>query len=190
VDRQARNFIGAFTYDELRSETDDVERQKQENFSDPVRKLTFCLPEEEGLPESQRKGTKGTIGITVNAANLESIVLSGPAAEENEQLSVARYTADRKAESVRIGADAEAYATTTDADARAHATKVTGEAEAASITARLTALNQHPELASALLMSEAIAKPGDGKVIIVPSDILGMVGKGLQGAKKAAGGGR
>lgn len=182
VDRQARNFIGSFSYDQLRSETDEDEKRTEENFSEPMRRLTLELPEEQNIPEDKRKGLKGTIGITVKAANMESIVLSGPAAEENERLSLAAYTADRNAETVVKAAEATAQSTRINADAAAHATKVTGEAEVQIISARIEAMEKNPELANAMMVTDALGKPGDGKTIIVPSNLADLAG-GLLGKK-------
>ncbi|HEY0979600.1 MAG TPA: SPFH domain-containing protein [Candidatus Paceibacterota bacterium] len=177
VDRQARNFIGSFTYDELRSETDEGKERNEENFSNPIRDLTNCLPEEEDLPEDQRKGTKRTIGITVKAGNLESIDLSGAAAAENERLSIAAYQGDREAELTTKAAEAEATSIKLRADARAHETRVTGEAEAASITARMEALGKDPELGKTMIVAEALKSPGNGKVIVVPSSVVDIASK-------------
>jgi len=177
VDRQARNFIGSFTYDELRSETDQGKSCMEENFSKPMRLLTSELPEEHCLPVDKRKGLKGSIGVTVDAANMESIILSGSAAVENERLSIAAYTADRNAETVVKAAEATAQATILDADARAHAIKATGQAEVEIITARLKAMKEDPEMSKTILVTEALGKPGEGKTIVVPAGILDVVSK-------------
>ncbi len=179
VDRIGRNFIGTFTYDQLRSETDEGKNCEKENFSIPIQKLTLCLPEEEecGLDEKDRRGLKGHIGVTIKAANLESIVLSGAAAAENERLSLAAYTADRNAETVRTGANAAAYDTVVRAGATALETRMKARAEAVAITARLRAMETNQPLSEKILVTEAM---GQGTTFVVPSalvDAIGTIGK-------------
>lgn len=157
VDRQGRNFIGSFGYDQLRSETDEdgLEQKKKENFSLPIMNLTTNLGIMEGKEESP--GTKEVLGIEIRGANLESIRLSGPAALENERLSTARYAAERNAETTRINAAALADAKKMDGDAQAHVIEKTSEATALGLKKVQDAQAQQPWLAAVQMIADAIA---------------------------------
>jgi len=170
IDRQARSFIGSFTYDQLRSETDDVALAAKEDFSKRMRELTLRLPDEEEL---SALGTKGTIGITIGSANLEKIVLSGAHAVENEKLSIAAYGADQAALVAVKASEAEATALRNVNGAKADGIRDIGAAEAAATKMLLDVLAEQPEMAKAKLMKDALTSPGDGKVIGIDVSALG-----------------
>lgn len=202
VDRQGKNFIGTFTYDELRSETDqnqnmsEEERQlaeekkektkrcERENFSKPVVRLTIELPEEtECDAHATPIGLKGKYGVVIEAANMAEITLSGALALRNEEISTTLFLADAQALATQKAADADAYSVRTAGDANAYKTTVEGRAEAEATEVMLTTLAKHPELAAIKLATDALAQPGDGKTIVIPSDI-GKVVEGVFGRRK------
>lgn len=199
VNRIGRNFIGTFTYDELRSETDQkhqaqeggadpkddeeglspIRECERENFSKPVIDLTVKLPDENGCDKRGKPlGLKNKHGITIEAANLAEIDFFGIHAQKNEEASTEKYIAERRAEAVRTNADAAAYAVRAGANAQAHKTMVEGAADAGAIALKLQQQAKHPDLAKANIVGDAMGKPGDGKTIVIPSDL----GKMLEGA--------
>lgn len=178
VDRQGRNFIGSFTYDQLRSETDEFKHCEHENFSKPIVELTHELPEEKVCNAKVKpKGLKGR-GVTIKAANMAKIDLFGVFAVENEKSSVLKFTAERQAEATKVTADAQAYATIRTADANAYDVAMQGGSKAIAARTLLREYAKHPDLAKASMAAEAMGKPGDGKTIVIPSDL----GKMLEGA--------
>lgn len=191
IDRQGRNFIGTFTYDQLRSETDKPRGEDgfnfhechEENFSKPIVKLTFELPEEKVCDATAKpKGLKGKHGITIKAANMAEIDLFGVFAVENEKSSVLEFTAKRQAEATRVTADAQAYATVKAADASAYDVAMQGGSKALAARVTLREYARHPELAKASMAAEAMGKPGEGKTVVIPSDI-GKVLEGVFGGR-------
>ncbi len=164
IDRQARSFIGTFTYDELRSETDESEHGDSEDFSKRMRDLTDRLPDES---TDTAQGTKGTIGITVYSANLEKIVLTGQHAIENERLSIAAYQADQEATMTVTASEAEATALRNVNGAKADGIRDIGKATAEAAAMLLDELAKQPEMAEIHLRNDALKSPGAGKVIAV-----------------------
>ncbi len=182
IDRQGRNFIGSFTYDQLRSETDEFKQCEHENFSKPIVELTHELPEEKVCSaKAKPKGLKGR-GITIKAANMAKIDLFGPYAQKNEESSTRLFTAKREAEATRETADAQAYATTKAADADAYKVAMAGGSKALAARVTLREYARHPDLAKASMAADAMGKPGDGKTVVIPSDI-GKVLEGVFGGR-------
>jgi len=172
IDRQARSFIGSFTYDQLRSETDDVALAAKEDFSKRMRELTLRLPDEE---EASAQGTKGTIGITIGSANLEKIVLSGSHAVENEKLSIAAYQADQAAVVEIRASEAKATSLRNVNSATADGIRDLGKASAEATAMLLDALAKQPAMAEIHLRNDALKSPGAGKVIAVDMSSVAKV---------------
>lgn len=165
VERLARNFVGSFTYNQLRSETDEAVDLKKENFSLPVRNLTLELPDEDD--PAAPKGTKGEIGITIKSANLNKIVLTGQAAAEYERLSILEYETEQEAKATVSTSVAAATAYVNDARAKATGIEAIGTATATASTAQINALKNDPAMAALLLMNDAVKSPGAGKVVLL-----------------------
>lgn len=194
VDRKGKNFIGTFTYDQLRSETDEettaeararaeetreeVKACERENFSKPIVLLTLELPEEKVCDtRTKPKGLKGKYGVVIEAANMAEIDLFGPYAQKNEESSTKLFTAKREAEGIRELADANAYAKKKAADINAYDVAMQGGSKALAARVTLREYARQPDLAKASMAAEAMGKPGDGKTVVIPSDI----GKMLEG---------
>lgn len=164
IRRQARNFIGTYTYNQLRSETDDVALGVKEDFSKRMLELNQRLPEEDELGAL---GTKGTIGITIRSTNLEKIVLTGGFALENEQLTLAQYRAEQEAIITVTESEAESTSIRNINGAKADGIRDIGRATAEATAMLLTELAKHPEMAEIQLRNDALKSPGAGKVIAV-----------------------
>lgn len=174
INRVGRSFAGEFTYNELRSETDetDAAKRRRENFSLRVKKLNTLLLDEQDAgfcpAPNSLTGMIGHIGVAVDSAELLKVVLSGPNAQAHEQITLRETIAKADARAKVLTADADAYSAVMAKGAEAKGIQAIGKAQAEATNLQLEALSKHPELAGPLLQHTAIKPTDKGYIILDP----------------------
>lgn len=177
VERIVKDYAAGHRYAELRGEAGHNSVVSGSDYvSKPVIALSDKLLDEDPAVPYQT-GTKGRYGITISAADLRSVELSGKAAAEHEETSILEYNADRKAAAKRVEADGTADALRKVGTAEAEMTERKGEAAAKAASAKLSAYAKEPQLAAAMMQADAMASPGEGKTIFVTPNVEEILGK-------------
>lgn len=184
ISEHVKNFIGSFDIEQLVSLTDEVDETKRvkEMFAPPILAFNTRLAEE---PEVGALGTKGKLGVTITAAEINRIYPFGPAAEAYMKALTAEFMAEKDGAVARIKADATAYTTTTEGTATANIIKATKLAEAAGNTALFEAAEKNPAGAQIVLGNDAlkVAKA----TYVIPKEMTNIadgVAKALTGGTK------
>jgi len=179
ANRRARNYVGSRKYDQLLSETDkqnletdDVEKRPDE-FSHQLVRLTYELTDDEKLDDESKKkkyerGLLGRYGVTIVSANLQTLEVVAPEGVKNDVLksTMEKFTADRKAYSIRKEAEASADAILFEGTARAKVISLTGKAEAEALDYRLSVLHDEGKLGELLVQTDAMKADVSGKTVI------------------------
>lgn len=166
-----REFTAKHTWEELRQANKDGADLKN-NFNALISQISDLLPSEDVAIEYVT-GTKGRYGVEIVSANFQDPQLIGPAAEKYETSATAVFTADNEAKAKVVGAKATAEATRETGFAEAEVTERKGAAAGKALEALLTAADKNPDLAKAKVMADALATPGDGKVIVDLGSLIG-----------------
>lgn len=192
ANRAARSYVGSRTYEELQSETnkeddelhehpgDDSAPHDPDDFSCPMTMLTDVIPEDRKNADKWKKGLRGRYGVTIVAANLQTIAINTGSAELDGKVfesTILEFTskkdADRittlgkaEAEKIRVIGDAEAARIYAEGKAEADVITLKGKAEARSIIFRLYAWNKGGEMSKLIAQLDAMASPGPNKTVI------------------------
>ncbi len=168
-----REFAAKLTWEQLRKAGDEKGGDYAHSFNALITSVSDKFAEEIEA-EKYVTGTKGRYGVTIVKAGFQDPQLTGDAAKQHEESATARFTAEKRKEATVIDSEATAAATLNTGTAEATVISLKGKADADALDQLLTAAAKQPDIARERIRAQAIATPGDGKVVI---DLGGTIGK-------------
>lgn len=158
--REAKNFIGGSTYDELKNEEAARKSGKSGNFSLPIVELTNHLPDD--APAATDCGLHARYGVTIQTADLQSF----DPPESLRAATVLRYQKQEEAAGVEALGRAQATVAILKGKADARVVILKGVGEGAALRARIRALRDSGRMGELLLQTDAMMAQGPSSKVI------------------------
>jgi SPFH domain / Band 7 family len=159
TNRIAREYVASQGYKDLLAATE----ASKKSYTDQVIGLTSALPEDEPNAPKHAKGLSGKCGVTIAAADLETIELTGSHKDEYQSAAGAAFTAEQHAMAKVTTAMAEASEIQLTGKARADVTVAQGKADAEALKARAEVAKESPQAMELARYDGLIeASKGDG----------------------------
>ncbi|HVW82998.1 MAG TPA: hypothetical protein VHC68_03615 [Candidatus Paceibacterota bacterium] len=176
TDREAKDHVGKNSYEDLQSESKAASAD-QKDFSAPMCLLNDRLPDDpsgDTTPWYDR-GLKGHYGVTLRAAELRKVQMSGDAEQKNNEAASAAFRAKKEAEATRLAGKAQA-----------DVIEMVGKAEANSLKSRLDVIQSAGEAGLAVAQFDSIVEASKNPAaLIIEANDLGGAAAGVV-AKAAA----
>lgn len=169
-----KDFVSRKGYVELIHVTKD----EATDLSTEITALTSTLPGEK-MAEQYKTGLSGRYGVTIKAADLQKVDLSGDQQKKNDEAAAMVFAAEQGKRARILGAEGEARATQLDADARAYAINKVADATAEALEKRLGVIDKHEGTGIALAGYDGIVESskGPGKTVIWGNNPLSAIGE-------------
>lgn len=177
TNRIAREYVASKSYKDLLAAT---EADTKTSYTDQLIDLTGKLPEDED--DADEKGLSGKCGVTITAADLETIELTGSHKSEYQSAAGAAFTAEQTAIANVTAAMAEASQIQLIGDAEAGVIRAKGSAEAEALKARAEVAQQSPEAMELARFDGLVeASKGNGTNTIWAHDPFRGLARALKG---------
>lgn len=160
TNREAKNFIGGSTYDELKNEEAARKSGKSGNFSLPMVALTDRLNDDK--PDAIDCGLRARYGVEIETSDLQSF----DPPPEMRDATVQKYKKQQEGEGIEALAASQARATVMQAKAAARADVLQGIGRASALRSRLKALSGSGRMGELVIQMEAVMAQGAGSKII------------------------